>query len=947
MVVALALASFTGMGSAQQPNPRPSAAANQQKAAAAALASADRLADEGKVNQARAMYERAIKAGAEAQLRKDFGRARTLGLCYLNGSPQELPAAIEWLTVAHALRPQEEENRFDLAKALTWNGKHAQAAEHLRALARWRPDNKDYAIALSNSLYWNADHDAALATLDAFLQVAPSQIDVRLQYARLLGYSKRFTDSLAQYQAVVQQDPQSIAAKVGIAKVTSWQGNDDLAVNLYDQILQKYPGNNDAQVGKAFSLMWLGRSGEARQLFQQLRKKNPTDKEIAAALKSLGPAPAPARSVEGSTVEAAVIPVPAQPEDEKTSSAVASPEQQNSAPEPAPAQTPTVLDHVQTLTFAAEAAAAGGNYTEAVHRYHEALALDPKNVRLQLQIARVLSWAKSYDDAVKQYDEVLVAAPDDMNAHIERARVLSWGKQFDQSLAGYEGALTKVSGCKAADCPSERALRVEYAKVLGWSRRYDDALRQYDLLFPAGYAYTADDREAALARARVLAWSRRYPDSIAAYDRTIALGGDTFEARLGRAQAIYWSGRIRESALLLRALEVERPKDPNVSLALSGVEYNLGYNARALSLLNYAPDDAETARLRADIRSGLRPVVRFRYGFESDREEASAAATTGIKVLRYTTGVEFNVHPDVRMDVFTTITNGLTSNPILAKHSAEAVAVETMARLMFRATPWLRIAGGAGVGSTGGSVLQASADRNQHFIFEAHPTITSGNLRIDLGVSRRIADYTPLAIHDNVIHTRFTAGTSYLWRNRHRVGAEYWHGLYNVNSPEPGLPREFTTESNGGTLYAMPAWYKSDHVTFEAGMRYESFAFDEGAERIQAAATGIGSAGFFTPRLYQRYAGVVHLTFQPDDHWYIDSNVSYGPQRLFGFASLNPPPATWGNTGSFGSEVAYRIGDFRFSLAYDYFNTETPASPGLLTGAYKSHVFSFGMSKRF
>jgi hypothetical protein len=157
----------------------------------------------------------------------------------------------------------------------------------------------------------------------------------------------------------------------------------------------------------------------------------------------------------------------------------------------------------------------------------------------------------------------------------------------------------------------------------------------------------------------------------------------------------------------------------------------------------------------------------------------------------------------------------------------------------------------------------------------------------------------------------------------------------------------YTTESNGGTFYVMPAWYKSDRVTFEAGMRYDSFGFDEGSERIAAAVGGIGSAGFFAPRLYQRFAGAAHVAWLIDDHWYLDSNLTYGPQRLFGFASLAPAPASWGNTGSFGSELAYRIKDYRFSLAYEYFNTETPASPGLLTGAYKSHVFAFGLTKRF
>jgi hypothetical protein len=316
-------------------------------------------------------------------------------------------------------------------------------------------------------------------------------------------------------------------------------------------------------------------------------------------------------------------------------------------------------------------------------------------------------------------------------------------------------------------------------------------------------------------------------------------------------------------------------------------------------------------------------------------------------VLRYTTGVEFNIHPDVRMDVSTTFTNGLTSNPLLAKHNAEGFAVESIARLTYRATPWLLLIGGAGVGSTGGNVLQTEAPRQQTFVYDFHPVITRGDWRFDFSVGRHVAEYTPLAIHDNVVQTRFTAAVNYLWRKKHRIGAEYWHGLYNVASPEPGFPRDFTTESNGGTIFVMPAWYKDDRVTFEAGLKYDSFGFDEGAARIADPITGIGSAGFFTPRVYQRYYGAAHVAWTATKNLYIDANVTYGPQRLFGFASLDPLPPTWGNTGSFGTEWAYRVKDYRFTVSYDFFNTETPASPGQTLGAYRSHVFTVGLSKRF
>ncbi len=953
LCVLLAIASPAQTRTKAKAKTSPKPAVTQQDQLEQILKSADRFAYEGKIAPARAEYERALRAGGDAMLRSNADRSRNLGLAYLNGTPQNLNAAYDWLSVAHRLRPQDEDVELYLAQAAAWSGRSDEAAQHYRALAQKHPSNQDYVIGLAHALFRKGDQPGALQALESYLQTSPSRTEVRLQYALFLAYSKKYPESLSQYQAILQAEPDNLAARTGIAKVSSWQGFNDVAVDQFDKVLQRKPNYPDALIGKAFALMWGGRNNEARQLFTQLRDRFPNDPDIRTALKQIGPAPAPKPAPEPVVAKAEA---PAKPAETQTAAAQPEPAPAVEQPEPpAPAiPQPTAeelrANKIESLLREAEDASAKQNFTEAVHDYHEALALDPQNSGIRLQIARVLSWAKSYPDSVKSYDQLLQMDPKNLNARVERARVLSWSKEYASALQGYEEALQHISDCSGADCPNERAVRMEYARVLGWSRRYDDALKQYAILLPPDRPLTSDDRETATEYARVLSWSRHYPESIAAYDRAIALGGDTFDARLGRAQSIYWSGRIRESALLMRSLEMERPKDATVSLALAGVEHNLGYNARALSLLNNVPTGSEKDDVRRSIRDQMRPVVRFRYGFENDREIASltsAANDTGIKVLRYTAGVEFNIHPDVRMDVATTFTNGLTSNPLLAKHNADGFAYETMAHLTYRVTPWLLLIGGAGTGSTGGYVLQAEAPRQQHFVYDFHPVVTAGDWRFDFSIGRHIAEYTPLAIHDNVVQTRFTTSANYLWKKRHRFGVEYWHGLYTADSPEPGFPQEFTTEGNGGTIFVMPAWYKDDRVTFEAGLKYDSFGFDEGASRIADPVSGIGSAGFFTPRVYQRYYGAAHVAWNATSKLFIDANVTYGPQRLFGFASLNPLPPTWGNTGSFGTEWSYRIKDFRLSFAYDFFNTETPVSPGQTSGAYRSHVFTVGLSKRF
>jgi hypothetical protein len=245
------------------------------------------------------------------------------------------------------------------------------------------------------------------------------------------------------------------------------------------------------------------------------------------------------------------------------------------------------------------------------------------------------------------------------------------------------------------------------------------------------------------------------------------------------------------------------------------------------------------------------------------------------------------------------------------------------------------------VGNTGGAYLGAVAKTNGHFIYDIHPVITHGSFRTDIAISRHIADYTPLAIDDNVMQQRYSIAETYNWKQRVRMGAEYWFAHYTVDAP--GSP-SLSTNGNGGSLYVTPVLYRNERTTVDAGVRYYSFTFDNGAENIVST---ISSAGFFTPRVYQRISGTAHAAWDPHARVHLEINGTFGPQRIFGFASLTPPPATFGTTGSVGSQATFRLGRFQPTFAYDYFSTATPAFPAQSNGQYRSNVFSLGLTYRF
>ncbi len=951
--------------------PAPAAA---QASSDALLKQADRYVLDGKTNQARSAYERALAAGA--QIEGDYLRARNLGLCYLDGTPADFAKAARWLEIALRLRPDADDTRLRLAQSLARGGRHADAVPHFRKLAQAKPKSASLVLGLASVLYSAGSKDEAFSVFASYLERHPSDTRMRLEYARNLSYARRFPDALGQYQAVLQAEPDNVAAQVGVAKVFSWQDNLDTALQLYDKILGRHPQAYDAIVGKAFVLMWMGQKNEARTLFQTAARRNPADREVASALRTLGPARAPLRPAAPVTEAKAQPPVAVEEKQPQTQPGPAT----EVAVVPAPPSRSEEETFVETLMAQARAAASSGNYVEAIHQYHRVLERDPKNLKAKLQIARVLSWSKNYAEAAVQYDELLRSTPDNQAARLERARVLSYDTRFADSIAEYERVLKDAEATRAAGQPGQvnvDEVRLAYARVLSWARRYDESLAQFDLLLPAGTAKEPKDKDLLIEKARVLSWTRRFDQSIETYDQALVVAPGDFEARLGKAQATYWSGKLDEAAAQLRPLLTEQPRHPRTSFTLAAVERGRGYNGRALSLLKDAPQNEDTEKLRSSIRAGLRPVLRLRYGFENDREISARGRDSTYTAHRYTAGIEFFPHPDVSLEVFSTVTDTNTSNRALSRHGPQALATETFARVTLKATPWLRLILGAG-GGTGGrgtvctlplspvppcnALAGVQENRRQQFLYEIHPLITHRDLRLEFVGTRRLAEYDSLAIHDNVVHRRESVSASYFWRRRVRLGAEYWHATYNLDSPDITLTtRSFETASNGGEWWVRPILYQSDRITVDAGFRGEVFSFDD---RVVAIANDLVSGGFFAPERHERYSATGRVSWDPHPkvHWDFDGSI--GGTRNIRFRIGNPPPSEaqclaapltagcppppqFGLSGSIAARLTLNLGQWSPFVGYSFFHSTSAAFPTFSNGAFRAHSFTAGLSYRF
>ncbi len=897
------------------------------------LRRADALAAAGKWTQACPIYQRALSADLSDS---SYQRSRNLASCFLKSKPADLSQAAEWLEKAVQLQPKSKETRLLLAETLVRAGQPERALEHYEALFQADPSSPKYVAGLASVHQRAGNLTEAAKVLNWYLAARPTDADMRMELGSVLVAAKDYAAAAVQYEQVLAAKPANNTALLALAKVTSWQGNFNGALEIYDRLLARSPKHYDAQTGKAFALLWSGRKDEARVMLEALHQRNPSDKDVAAALKSLD------ERAEAAALAASRPPRPA------------------AEPKPAPPAKPE--DPLRAQMKEAGSQASAGNYSRATEIYREVLAVDPERTDARLQMARVLSFSRKYEESVAEYEQVLKATPGNTPARWERARILSWMRRFDESITEYAQVISEAEAALRAGAAkppiSLPTARLEYARVLSWARHYDQALVQLNLLLPEGQQPQPNDVSALVEKARVLAWQRRYNDALATYEQALALDPPDFDARMGKAQVLYWSGRSGQAGDLLRPLLQEQPDNSDATFMMASIERGRGHNGRALDLLDKIQGRSDADALRTTIREDLRPILRLRYGYGNERDDDPAFTDSTLRSHRYTAALEFSPHPDVRVTVSNTVTDARGSSPLLnARFGQQGLATETRASIAFKPARWLRLTLGAGGGSSGGGFACLSPfvfgvcpaaleqqERRYHFLYELRPVITHRGLRLSASFTRDLADYTPLSVHDNVVLRREGFSGSYeFWRRRLRMGAGYAHGNYSIDQPLSCstlcLPAAaLDVSSNNGEIFLTGKLYDGERLTIELGSRYEVYGFER--SDLVALDNTVGTGGFFTPRVYQKWGGTVAFAVRPHPKvaWNVESFIG---QRRFYTLALAQPSEAFSLAGSVRTDLRVNLGRWETAVGYSFSATESPGflrlSPVVGIGEYTTH----------
>ncbi|HRJ72913.1 MAG TPA: tetratricopeptide repeat protein, partial [Terrimicrobiaceae bacterium] len=200
------------------------------------------------------------------------------------GRPDE---ALEKLTAATKLAPENTALRLDLIRSLSGKGRTAEALAEAETLARPAEAPPEVLVVLGN-LHWAAyetsksDVDRA-AAMAAWRRIAPddsNDLARMAQLAEILAAHDQLDEAVAQWQRIVTQSPQSADARQRIAEVQKKRGDKAAALST----LAGLTAGQDAAAEEYLTLAriqekmeWLT---EARATGQAGLEKFPDDYEL-------------------------------------------------------------------------------------------------------------------------------------------------------------------------------------------------------------------------------------------------------------------------------------------------------------------------------------------------------------------------------------------------------------------------------------------------------------------------------------------------------------------------------------------------------------------------------------------------------------------------------------------------------------------------------------------
>ena len=331
---------------------------------------ANRLAAVGKLDEAVAHYEAAVRARPDyANAHNNLGNALDK-LGRTAEAAQHYAEALKFSGGAAA--------RVNLGNSLLTAGKVEEAISHYTETLRLSPDSLEAHNSLGVALVRQDKVAEAVSHFRTALQIKPDFVDARANLAAALAQQRNVKEAVEQYQLVLRANPKHFDAHRSLGDLLAEAGQIEEAIDHYRKAKELNPNHASVCNGLGLALAMQGKMEEAAEQFRDATRLSP---ENASVLGSLGNALA-ALGKHDEAIQCYEAALKLAPNDEQVHNNLAN-------------------------TLATQ-----GKLTKATGHYAAALKINPANPETHFNFSLLLLRAGKRDEAIAHLREALRSKPD-------------------------------------------------------------------------------------------------------------------------------------------------------------------------------------------------------------------------------------------------------------------------------------------------------------------------------------------------------------------------------------------------------------------------------------------------------------------------------------------------------------------------------------------------------
>ncbi len=171
--------------------------------------------------------------------------------------------------------------RLELARFMSWGGKHEAALNEIAALIEEQPDNPALRREQADLLLNAGRHADYLSATARLVATEPLNLDLRLKRLRAMLGQSRYQDAANEAAALLALFPDNHEAAILRAEALLWHGEYRAAQADLLALTQQTPDDPLARKRLAQSYLWDKRWEQALRIFQELNPASLNDIEVA------------------------------------------------------------------------------------------------------------------------------------------------------------------------------------------------------------------------------------------------------------------------------------------------------------------------------------------------------------------------------------------------------------------------------------------------------------------------------------------------------------------------------------------------------------------------------------------------------------------------------------------------------------------------------------------